>query len=221
MIASELINPLIPTVTTADSAMATLEWMDEFRVSQLPVVEEKQYKGLIEDTKMLIFADDSNTVGEFELTAPKSYATENQHFFDIIYFFNEYDVELIPVLDNQNNYLGVISIKDTAKVLSKSFASEMPGGIIALSIDYRDYSMAEIGRLVESNNAKIVNSFLEINPEVPTKLELTIKLNTLKIAPIIGTLERFGYHIVSKFQQEETTSLETERFNSLMKYLEL
>ncbi|MFT5617616.1 MAG: acetoin utilization protein AcuB [Arenicella sp.] len=221
MIASDLINPLIPTVTTADSAMATLEWMDEFRVSQLPVVEEKQYKGLIEDTKMLIFADDTNKVGDFELTVPKSYATENQHFFDIIYFFNEYDVELIPVLDSEDNYLGVISIKDTAKVLSKSFASEMPGGIITLSIDYRDYSMAEIARLVESNNAKIVNSFLEINPEVPTKLELTIKLNTLKISPIIGTLERFGYNIMSKFQQEETTSLETERFNSLMKYLEL
>ncbi len=200
--------------------MATLEWMDEFRVSQLPVVEEKQYKGLVEDSKMLIFANDTNTVGDFELKASKSYATENQHFFDIIYFFNEYNVELIPVLDGQNNYLGVISIKDTAKVLSKSFASEMPGGIITLSIDYRDYSMAEIGRLVESNNAKIVNSFLEINPEVPTKLELTIKLNTLKIAPIVGTLERFGYNIMSKFQEEETTSLETERFNSLMKYLE-
>lgn len=221
MIASDLINPLIPTVTTADSAMATLEWMDEFRVSQLPVVEEKKYKGLVEDTKMLIFANDTNKVGDFELKAPKTYATENQHFFDIIYFFNEYNVELIPVLDSQQEYLGVISIKDTAKVLSKSFASEMPGGIITLSIDYRDYSMAEIGRLIESNNAKIVNSFLEVNPEIPSKLELTLKLNTLKIAPIVGTLERFGYNIVSNFQQEDTTSLETERFNSLMKYLEL
>jgi len=221
MITSQLINGLIPSVSPTDTVLDVQDWMDEFRVSQLPVVENKRYKGLIKDTQLLAFADDSAEVGNFELVLKDTFATEHQHFFDVLHLFHEFDVELIPVLNHEKEYLGVISIKDSAKILSKAFSAEMQGGILILSIDYRDYSMSEIGRLIESNNAKIVSSFLEVDPVTPTKLELTLKLNTPDLTRIVATLERFGYKIISRFQKVETESFNSERLGSLMKYLEM
>ena len=222
MVTSQLINELIPTVSPTDSVMAALDFMDEFRLSQLPVVEDNQYKGLIKDTPLLIFGNDTAPIGDFELVLPDTFATAHQHFFDVLHIFHAHDVEVIPVVNDQKEYLGAISLKDAAKVLSKAFSAEMQGGILILSIDYRDYSMAELGRLIETNNARIVSSFVEVDPETPTKLELTLKINTPDLTRIVATLERFGYKVISRFHKiEETESLESERLESLFKYLEL
>ena len=221
MIVSQLISDLIPSVSPMDTVLSAQDWMDEFRVSQLPVVDGKEYKGLIKDTQLLVFGNDDAEVGGFELALKNDFATEHQHFFDVLHIFHEYDVELIPVLNAEKEYLGVISIKDSAKLLSRAFSAEMLGGILILSIDYRDYSMAELGRLIETNDAKIISSFLEVNPETPTKLELTLKLNTPDLTRIVATLERFGYKVISKFQKIESESFDSDRLNSLLKYLEL
>ncbi|MEJ0031270.1 MAG: hypothetical protein WDO15_13230 [Bacteroidota bacterium] len=40
----------------------------------------------------------------------------------------------------------------------------MPGGIIVLSMNLIDYSLAEIARLVEENNAKIISFMMVEGP---------------------------------------------------------
>lgn len=221
MIALDFINGIIPTVSPSDTVEATLDWMDEFRVSQLPVVEGKEYKGLVKDTSLLAFGESKSAIGNFEFVLPNTFATENQHFFDLLHLFHEHDVEILPIVNDNKEYIGVISIKDTAQILAKAFSAEVLGGIIILSVDYRDYSMAEIGRLVESNNARIISSFMEVNPQDPNTVELTLKLNTPDLTRVAATLERFGYKVLSRFQKVENSSLESERLDSLFKYLDI
>lgn len=221
MIAIDLINDIIPTVSSTDTVANTLDWMDEFRVSQLPVVDGNDYKGIIKDTSLLAFGDHDATIGNYEFFLPETVATEQQHLFDLLHLFHENDVEILPVMNNDQEYSGVISIKDTAQVLSKAFSAELLGGILILSIDYRDYSMAEIGRLVEMNNARIVSSFMNVDAQNPNLIELTLKLNTPDLTRVAATFERFDYKIISKFQQEESSNFESERLQSFFKYLDM
>lgn len=221
MIVEDFINDIIPSVSPNDTVESTLDWMDEFRVSQLPVVEGKTYKGLIKDTNLLAFGEGNSPIGNFEFILSNTFATKQQHFFDILHIFHEYEVDVIPVMDEEKEYAGVISIRDTAQILTKAFSAEVQGGILVLSIDYRDYSMSEIGRLIEVNNARIMSSFVEVNMQDPNILELTLKLNTPDLTSVAATLERFGYKIISRFQKVETQNFESERLESLFKYLDI
>ena len=50
------------------------------------------------------------------------------------------------------------------------------GGIIVLEINQVDYSMAQIGQIVESNDAKILSSTI-LSDASSTKLDVTLKIN--------------------------------------------
>jgi hypothetical protein len=97
----------------------------------------------------------------------------------------------------------------------------MPGSILVLSMDLVDYSLAEIARLVEENNAKIISSTLVQDPLDGSKIRLTIKINQSDLGRIVATLERFGFRIIGRYQETRFTDPEKERFDLLMRYLNI
>ena len=77
------------------------------------------------------------------------------HLFDIIRLAQECDSELVAIIDGNGEFLGVSRHEDTMKAFSNTLAVQGQGGIIVLEMRFIDYSMAEISRLVESDDAKI------------------------------------------------------------------
>ena len=53
MLAKDLITDEIPPLKTSDTGLMAINWMEEFKVSQLPIVEKHEYLGLISDTDIL------------------------------------------------------------------------------------------------------------------------------------------------------------------------
>jgi acetoin utilization protein AcuB len=53
MLAGELISDIIPPLKTSDSGLKALNWMDEFKVSHLPIVNHQAFLGLISDSDIL------------------------------------------------------------------------------------------------------------------------------------------------------------------------
>ena len=90
-----------------------------------------------------------------------------------------------------------------------------------LSMDQRDYSMAEISRLIEENNAKILGSSVKQDDFDPSKIKLTLKLNTLALSNITATLERFDYKIIARFQETNIREDQRQKVDMLLKYLEI
>ena len=68
------------------------------------------------------------------------------------------------------NYLGIVTIEDIVNAMSESSAIQTPGAIIILSINKIDYSLAEITRLIEENNAKVLSSYIKTDPSDSNKL---------------------------------------------------
>ena len=50
MLARDLIKDDVPPIKPYESMEKALNWMDEFRVSHLPVVDEDKYYGLVSDS---------------------------------------------------------------------------------------------------------------------------------------------------------------------------
>ena len=53
MIASQLITYEIPPLKLSDKGSRALDWMEEFKVTDLPVVNNGEYLGMIEETQLL------------------------------------------------------------------------------------------------------------------------------------------------------------------------
>ncbi|TAF65166.1 MAG: CBS domain-containing protein [Cytophagales bacterium] len=221
MTAEELINQMIPPLKTTDSLEKALKWMEELKISQLPVVENNQYKGLVSEELIFAKTDNQHIVADLPLIAPEVKAYYHQHFYEILKLANSHAVEVVAIMDEANQFLGVVTVNDTLVAFADSTALQEPGGILVLLLDPRDYSLSEISRLIESNNAKILSTYINQNSQDKNKINVTIKTNVLDLSRIIATFERFGYQIIAKFQTNDSVDTDKERLEMLLKYLNI
>ena len=125
---------------------------------------------------------------------------------------------VVPILSEEKKYLGAISNRKLLYTIAKSAAVQSIGGVIVLEMNQNDYSLSEISRIVESNNAKILSSYITSLPD-STKMELTIKINITELEIIIADLKRFEYKVMASYQDNSSNDDMTERYESLMRYL--
>jgi hypothetical protein len=221
MIASELINDMIPALTMKDSAEKAILWMEELRENYLPVIENRQFKGFVSEEIIFEVNDLERELSNIKLIGENCYVKSNQHYYDIIKAAQENSVDLVAVLDEEGGYLGVSSLNNVMKAIAKTSAIESPGGIIVLSMRQIDYSLAELTRLIEAEGVKILSSYISNNPEDPDKLLITVKINAEDTTHLTATLERFNYQIVAKFKEYSSENTDKERYDMLMKYINI
>lgn len=221
MLAKDLVSDSITTLKTSDSAELALSIMDELKVAHLPIVNNETFLGLISEDDIFEINKLDEPIGSYNLSHTGAYVVVSQHIFDVIRLANELELTLVPVIDTKKNYLGCITLQDLVRHFVNITSINHPGGIIVLEVNTNDYSLSEIGRIVESNDAKILSSYLSSFND-SSKLEVTIKVNKIDIAGIIQTFNRYDYIIKSFFSEENRyDDLLDDRFNSLMRYLDI
>jgi len=83
----------------------------------------------------------------------------------------------------------------------------------------RNYSLAEIARITEVNNAKIL--YLHVNPlaDAENNIQVSLKYNITDLKYIIATFERFNYQVIFSSQQTDEDDASSKRYDWLIKYL--
>lgn len=221
MIAEELINRMIPALKTNDTAEKAIIWMEELKTNQLPVIDGRKFRGLISEDIILEKNNLDTKIGEYELIGENCYVFDSQHLFDIIKMSQECSLELVAIVDENREFLGVSRYEDTLRAFANTLTVQGQGGIIVISLRHIDYSLAQISRVIESEDAKILGSYVDPHPSDPDKLYLTLKLNKEDLSGISSTLERFGYLIVAKFHNVKSNDREKERLDNLLKFLDI
>lgn len=212
---------MIPPLKLTDSAQYAMLWFDEFRTKELPVVDEGRFIGLITEEQIIDDNDGAKLIGDFELECQDCTVREDQFFYDVIKVAVENHVELVGVVDRDQNFVGVITIQDTITAFAQTSPFQAEGSVLVLSMSGRDYSLAELSRLVEENNARILSSSVKQDPADHSKIKVTIKINQEDVSSIVATLERFDYKIISRFQESEVTDTDRGRIDELLKFLDI
>lgn len=221
MIALELINHMIPPLKLSDDGRKAIVWMEELRTNQLPVVEKGRFLGFISEEIILEENDKTRLVSEYDLYAEQGFVYDHQHFYDIIKMASEHEIQMVAVLNEKGGFSGVVPIEDTIAAFAQSTAVQETGAILVISMNHRDYSLAEISRIVEGENARILSSCLTSDYADSAKIRVTLKINKVELSHITATMERFGYKIIGRFQEVESKSNDQERYDMLMKYLNI
>ena len=166
-------------------------------------MDKGKFLGLITEEIILEENDVEKSIHEFELIGTECLVSKESHFYDIIKMASDNEVQLVGVSDENQEYIGVITIQDTITSFAQTAAVQMPGGILVISMKSHDYSMAEVSRLIEGENAKILSSTVKADELDPSKIKLTLKLNKTDLSHIVATLERFQYKIIARFQESD------------------
>jgi acetoin utilization protein AcuB len=177
--------------------------------------------GFISEEIILETNDIDRAVKDFALVGKNSYVSSDTHFYDILKVAAENKVQMVAMLNEKGIYAGVITVQDTLTSFAQTAAVQMPGSVLVLAMNHVDYSLAEISRLVEENQAKILSSMVKEDPLDSAKLRLTLKIDQINLSRIVATLERFGYRVIGRYQEAKTAPEEKDRIDMLLRYLEL
>ncbi len=220
MIARKLVTDSIPPLRTSDTIQTVLDRMAEFRVNHLPIINHQQFLGLITSDDLIEIADHTLSVGSLSLSSHNPFVHEWQHIYDVIRLFYEQNLSVVPVIDKNNNYLGVISINTMIKYMATIASVKQPGAIIILEINNRDNSMTHIAQIIESDNVQILSSYVESFPD-STKLEITLKLNRVEVSAIVAAFVRYNYIVKGVFNDAKSNEGAMDRYDQLMNYLDI
>ena len=220
MLAEEILVTEIPILTETDSIAQAIEWMDEFKVTHLAIVEGSKFLGLIEEDYLLSVQDPTDLIKKHLVHLVNAFVYENEHVFQVVKRVEEFHLSLIPVLSTKDEFVGVTTVANLMNMIADMPVVKAPGGIIILNINRVDYSMTEISRIVENSDARILGAFITRNIDDHI-MELTIKMNKSNISNIAESFEQFGYEISASYDQTTDANDVFDNYNNLMNYLSI
>ncbi len=221
MLAKELISDIVPALKTSDSGLDAINWMEVFRVSHLPIVNNRLFLGLISDVDIYDLNKADEPLGNHSLSYAKPYVYGYQHIYDVIELASRLKLTVVPVLDVNQEYLGLITQSQLLEKFADLIAAHTPGGIVELELQMRDYSLSEIARIVEDADAKILSLYVRQKAE-GDKCSVAIKLNRTDLRPVLTAFDRYGYSVNTTYLGNDSFDETVKRnYDSLMKYLSM
>ena len=220
MRAIDLITDEIPPLIHTDSGEKALNWMEEFKVSHLPVLKNGNFVGVVSESDILDHLNLDENLDKLFQHLPRPFVFGQAHMYDVIAKMADFKLSVIPILDQQEHYLGCCSVYHVMTLLANTGSIKEHGGILVLEMNASDYSLAQISQIVESNNARILSVFMTSHQD-STKIDVTLKINSLDLTSIIRTFERYDYHVKASFQDGHGDEDMQWRYDTLMQYLKL
>ncbi|GAB4238421.1 MAG: hypothetical protein Tsb0034_14020 [Ekhidna sp.] len=218
MIAEQLINFMVPPLKPSDEITRAKQWMDEFRVKELPVVDEKTFMGYITEDILYDAEIMHSEVGSYPLMGQSCKVAPTSHYYDILKVQSEFGMDLVAVLDEE--FKGVVLISDILKEFAKTAIVNSEGAIVTLKSSLNDYSLSEISRIVEMNGATILGANVKPDNDDPSLIEIVLRINHQDVNQIATGLTKSGYTVTSSFNTEDRSFDEKDRYGMLMKFLD-
>lgn len=220
MIAINLISEEIPPLNHTDSGDTALQWMEEFKVRHLPVLKDGNFVGVVKEDDIYDQKDASLSLDKTFQHLPRPYVKGSAHIYEVIARCFDDRLTILPVLDDEETYLGCINVVDLMQQVANTGSIRETGGIIVLEMNSVDYSLAHLAQIVESEGAKILSCYITSKPG-SNKIELTLKINQLDMSHILRSFQRFDYFVKASFQKDSYHDDLKNRYDELMKYLNM
>jgi predicted transcriptional regulator len=219
MLVSQIIHTSYPSINLFDKVSLVLQLMEDYEVQHLPVLNEDKFVGLISKDDAFD-ADENNSVASLQDQLLRISAKTEEYFLSALKLMSEARLSLIPVVNEQHELVGSISLQDMITTVSKFMETDLPGGIIVLEIEKRNFSFGEISRLVETNDAQIMQFNTNVDATTGV-MQVTVKINKVEVSDIVSTFQRYDYHVLYFFGEEEYNNELKDNYNHLMSYLNM
>lgn len=217
-VSEHLTNDIKP-LTTAGKVGEILDLMEELKFCHLPVLHNGQYVGLISEDDLLDISNEEDTL-EQHLKVLRPHAIEPaDHLYNAVGMIGNGDLTLLPVVDTAKQYLGYLNPLEIIQDLGQQLTFAERGSLVVLRIHLRDYHLSQIAQIIESEQARLVG--LHIYSDSSEFLKVVLKINQTDISRILKAFERYEYTVDQVFHQSLFDQTASDRYDSLMKYLNI
>ena len=219
MLANQLITHHYPTVEPDDTILFALQLIDDFDILHIAVVDHNKYLGIISKDDLLD-ADENAPIKVVMGGMLQKAVKSTEHFLVALKLASQNNLSMVPVVSNEQDWLGAIPAVELLKTASQFTGAEEPGAVIILEMERKSYSFGEISRLVETNDAYITqfNTFLENETGL---LIVTIKINKVEVSDILSTFQRYEYSVRYFMGEEQYENELRYNYDHLMSYLKI
>jgi acetoin utilization protein AcuB len=218
MTAKDLITTDVLPLSASDTGLIAMHWFDEFRVEHLPVVSDSKLIGLLSEEDVFAAASFEEPIWNYKLSFQDISIQQSRHIYEVMKLFADYRLTTLPVVDEAGTYLGVITLAGLVENMALTAAVSNPGGILVVEMNSGEYSMTEMARIIEENDALILGMYVT-SPVGSPRAEVTLKLNRIDIQPVILALQRHGYTIQASYFESDYFDGLRDRYDLLMTYL--
>lgn len=220
MLTKNLINNNIPRLQLQDSVGKALQLINDYRISHLPVVSDNIFLGLVSEDDLLDADNEKLAIEVLQDSFLYAAVPGDVHFLNAVSNSIRFDTTVIPVVMNDNEFVGVITINDLLKMLGNFAGADEIGGIIVLEMERSQFSISEISRIVENNDSTILH-LNTTTDSVTGLLTVTLHINKREIASIIASFERYEYDVIYSFGNEKFENEISTNYQNLMNYLDI
>ena len=220
MLLRNLIKDTIPPLLATDTVSKALSWMKEFRQSNLPVISDNGYLGMVYENDLLKVENQDQPLMNQSVPFNRLFVNEYQHIFDAIRFAANNAFTIVPVLNDREQYMGIVTVMDIIQALAEANSVQVPGGVIVLEMDRNRYALSEIARIVESENAQVLSASAIVTPN-PDKVEVTLKVNRVDLTRVLAGFFRHNYDVKASYHQSEFQQDVQSRYEAFMNYLKM
>jgi len=191
---------------------------NQLTYSHVPVENDGIYVGCLSETDTYCL-DSDKIIDEYKYTLQGFYVRYNTNWLDVLDAFAVNSTNIMPVLNDKNEYLGYYELNDIINLFGETPFFSEPGGILIVEKGINDYSFSEICQLVESNDGKILGCFIsKMKNDVA---QITLKIGNTTLNDIIQSFRRYSYNIVSDHESDTFIENLKERSDYLNKYLNI
>lgn len=215
-----LINQTTPPLRPGDTVEHALGLMMEVRVRHLPVVDVVGMLVGVVSEDQLLDAEGPDALINSLLGPHPIVADPQAHVFDVTRLMVQHDLTTVPVAEADGRYIGLVRRHDIFDQFARMLSTQASGAILAVEVDQRDYSLAQLVYAIEQTGVKILSIATEIPEESYGQICITLKLNVHDTARVRHVMEHHGYHVVASFSEEDDDDL-LERVQEFMRYLEV
>lgn len=214
----DCINKDFKAINSSDTVLEVQDFFHEMTFSHFPVLEEGIYMGCMSLDDVDTF-DSDKKISDYRYTLEPFFARSTMMWLDVLEVFAKNQTNVVPVLDENNAYVGYYELEDVMKFFHETPFLKEPGGIIVVQKPIIDYSMSQIAQIVESNNGRLLGLF--ISEATADLIQITVKISLGAMNNIIQTFRRYNYEIISEHQEDTYISTLKDRSDYLDKYLNM
>lgn len=186
--------------------------------SHFPVMQEGVFMGCISSNDAETF-EKTKKISNYRYTLEGFFVRDTTIWLDVLETLAQNEANIVPVLNEKNEYLGFYEKKDVLDLFSETPFLKEQGGIIVIQKPTIDFSMSQITQIIESNNGKILGIFVSATDA--GFVQSTIKLTSGSLNEIIQSFRRYNYEIISEHQEDTYLNNLKERSDYLDKYLNI
>ena len=215
---SEYINNDFKPIDSNETIEKVQDFFIEIPFSHFPVLENDVFIGCIAAEDVETF-ETQKKLSDYRYTVEGFFVRTFMSWLDVLEVFARNNANIVPILDENNKYVGYYEVTDIIKFLNGTPFLKEIGGIIIVEKNINEYSMSQITQIVESNNGKLLGIF--ISEATNDKVQVTIKITLGSMNEIIQSFRRFNYEIISEHNEDNYLNVLKERSAYLDKYLNM